>query len=205
MKGGRLRLRARSEKNTENNGVKPRITHPGFLSFGLLTRPLETFRNGIVLSGNVVAAVESVRTLLSIRLATYLELFHFIGQEECVKYKYLFYGLVAISALAMTNLYLWRQDAAVREIPEAAETGKTNGQPQPKTVSENFEYPAPVKQLQQVLAKSYQPPVHEGEDIFPDGLLNADDETSVPVEAKKEMDDLRARIEAMSLAPQGES
>lgn len=122
-----------------------------------------------------------------------------------MKYKYILYGVVAISALAIANIYLWQKDAEDREINETAEIKEVSGKTEQKSLSDDFEYPAPVKQLQQVLVKSYQPPVHEGEDIFPDELLTPDDEASIKTESKKEIDDLRKRIEAIKLTPEGES
>ncbi|MDX1303035.1 hypothetical protein [Photobacterium sp.] len=114
-----------------------------------------------------------------------------------MKYKYIIYAAIAVLIITLSNYLLWHKDStnkkASKEITETTEQAQV---PQEK-ISDNYEYPAPVKQLQQVLVKSYQPPVHEGEEFFPDDLLKPDEETSAKAGVKVKIDQLRERIETI--------
>ncbi|AJR05713.1 hypothetical protein C9J03_00980 [Photobacterium gaetbulicola] len=114
-----------------------------------------------------------------------------------MKTKIVIYCSVALLAIISINLFLWQHDAK-----EINMTDNSIEAPQSEIQidvqgSNNFEYPAPVKQLQQVLAKSYQPPVFEGEEIFPEDLLPLDGKASVKSEMQADIDQLRKRMESL--------
>ena len=125
-----------------------------------------------------------------------------------MNYKYVVGAAIALSVIVAPNFFLWQKDAEDRETKNDKENVVNRGfinKSKQNEISEEFEYPAPVKQLQQVLVKSYQPPAHNGEEIFPDELLSVDGNASANSEANKQIEELRKRIESIKLTPEGGS